>query len=512
MNLKLKQWGATLVVFGGASLVLPLLGIQLRIFNLFGPNQKAVGVAAIVVGGALWLIGIGAKGFGKGASATSAPAGSTGSGVPPPIPGISTAPTSSICPKCGAKASPTDRFCMECGGPLSPPVVPTPATPVSVGTAAKPKSKAKIGCLIFVVLFLGLLAWFFFAPSKSSTSTARTEPALPSHMAGTLTEFPVDPQAKDPLQPTSVVSQNFSSGTSSGASNPPLQTPADTLPPGVNSSAIPQVATGMTSATYRDPNSGSAPVNVHVLGGANVAAGSSIAQGIAQSAGGSMQGVRVQSPQGQTYDGYSVQTTTIMVYILINRPARNIIILYTPQAQGFPAIKRLASSVGNGRGLRDYPQLVDTYGALPANPPPGYVITSLRTFSGGDLRTTLMQGEAQMGKEAVAAVGRILEVVRLLIPERGTMALYSNARGEEKGVVIGSYGNGRKAAVAWRALAWTVGWGMKKSTTPGLDGLVMDDRSARIMLFHKGPYLGMVKVPGGASEQELGELARMVQL
>ena len=505
----LKKWGATLLVFGAASLVLPFLGIQLRIFNLFGPGQKVAGIAAIVVGGVLWMIAAAKGGSARSMNATGGPP------PVPPSPGVAAAPppipVSSACPKCGAKAGPADRFCMECGTALPAPAVATPAAAApAVATAATPKSKAKIGCLIFLLLLFGGVAWFFFGPSKSYQPSARNEPALPPHMAGTLTEFPVDPQAKDPLQPTNVVSQNFGSGGASGGQT--IQTPAETLPPGLNSNTIPQVASGMTSTTYRGPDPSSAPVNVHVLGGANVAQGSSIAQGIAQSAGGSLQGVRVQSPQGQTYDGYSVQTTTIMVYVLINRPARIIIILYTPQAQGFPAIKRLASSVGNGRGLREYPQLVDTYGALPENPPPGYVITSLRTFSGSELRTTLMQGEAQIGKEAAAALGRILEVVRLLIPERGTMALYGNARREEKGVLVGSYGTGRKAAVAWRALAWTVGWGMKKSNTAGMEGLIMEDKTARIMIFHKGPFLAMAKVPGTASEQELLDLARTVQL
>ena len=372
-------------------------------------------------------------------------------------------------------------------------------------------SVTKIGCLAFLAFIAVGLAWFLFGPSQSYQSAARSEPAVPPHMAGTLTEFPVDPNAQDPMQPTGVISQNFTPTGSSG-STPTLQTPADTLPPGLSSSTIPQVASGMTSTTYKGSGSGSPAVNVHVLGGANVAQGSSIAQGIAQSAGGSLQGVRVQSPQGQTYDGYSVQTTTIMVYVLINRSARTIIILYTPQVLGFPAIKRLASSVGNGRGLREYPKLVDTYGALPALPPPGYVITSLRTFSGGELQTTLAQGEAQLGKEAAAALGQILQVVRLLIPERGTIALYGNARREEKGVMLGNYGSGRKSAVAWRALAWTVGWGMRKRSAPGLDGLVMEDSGARIMIFRKGPFLGMVKVPQSAGEQELIDLARSVQL
>src|SRR3989442_15434528 len=96
-----KKWGTTLLVFGAASLVLPFLGIQLRIFNLFGPGQKAAGIAAIVVGGVLWMIAAA-----KGSSTRSL--NTTGIPAPvPPSPGVAAAPpvpVSNACPKCGAKS------------------------------------------------------------------------------------------------------------------------------------------------------------------------------------------------------------------------------------------------------------------------------------------------------------------------------------------------------------------------------------------------------------------------
>src|SRR4029077_9265205 len=107
MNTKLQQWGLTLVVFGAASLGLPMVGVQLRIFNLFGQNQKAAGVAAIVVGGVMWLIGAGSRGLAGSSARTASPAvAAATAGVPPPVSGNRT------CPKCGATATPGDRFCM----------------------------------------------------------------------------------------------------------------------------------------------------------------------------------------------------------------------------------------------------------------------------------------------------------------------------------------------------------------------------------------------------------------
>jgi hypothetical protein len=496
-----------LVVMGGASLILPALGMQLRIFNLFGGGSPAVSIAFIVVGAVLWLVGTASR----GAVPVSAPP------TPPSVgrgatSAVSSVPNVAKCPKCGARANPADLFCIECGNPLPQAVAAPP--PVPAAGAAAPKRGVRAGCmflLLFLVLVTSGTAWFFFGPSKSYSLPTRLEPSVPQHMAGTLTEFPVDPAPNRPMQPTGVVSQSFEPSGQPSAAAKGIQASSETFPPGLNTGVIPQVASAMTSCTYRiDPNS--PPVHVHVLqAGTNIAVAGQFAQGVAQSTGGTLQNARVQSPQGLTYEGYGVRSATILVYILFNRNAGNIIILYTPQPQGFEAVQRLAGSVGNGRGLLDYPQIVDTYTALPAVPPPGYRMTGIRGFTGGELRSAMGQAQAEMGKDVVAALAQILEAVRLLIPERGTLALYEDSRRQEKGVLIGSYGSSGKASVAWRVFFWTFGWGMKKNNSLGFDALIAADQEARIMLFQKGPYIGMAKVPGSSSEQELLSLATSLQ-
>ncbi|HJT80270.1 MAG TPA: zinc ribbon domain-containing protein [Chthoniobacterales bacterium] len=508
MKNRLQQWGATLLVFGLASLGLPMVGVQLRIFNLFGQYQKEAAIGAIAIGAVMWLIGAASRGGTASAAATPvAPAAAANPGMPPPVPSPRT------CPKCGAAAAAGDRFCMSCGSALPQPATMPPPVPVATPPAvAKPKSHFALGCLAIIVLLLGGIAWFFFGPSKQLTAGGRQPPALPTAVAGTMTEFPVDPEPKNPMQPTSVVSQTFNNPGLTTGSTPSLQAPKETLPPGLSGGNIAQVAQGMTSTTYRDPSSAGAPVNVHVLGGANVNQAGSIAQGIAQSTGGTLQGVRVQSPRGQTYDGYSMQTATVMVYVLVNRPASTIIIMYTPQPDGFVAIRRLASSVGNGQGLAAYPQLINTYGALPASPPPGYVVTTVRTFTGGELRAALTQNEAELGKEATQALQKAFEAFQMFIPEEGTMAVYNNSFRQEKGVLVGRYSNARKAAVCWRVLAWTVGWTMKKTTVSGMDGLTFKDSNTGVIILRKGPFLAMAMVPGNAAETELLDLAGGIQL
>ena len=49
----MKQIGSFLLIAGLASFVLPVVGLQLKIFNAFGENQTMAGVGAIVLGGVL---------------------------------------------------------------------------------------------------------------------------------------------------------------------------------------------------------------------------------------------------------------------------------------------------------------------------------------------------------------------------------------------------------------------------------------------------------------------------
>jgi hypothetical protein len=53
----MKQVGSFLLIAGLASFVLPLVGLQLKIFNAFGESQTMAGIVAIVLGGILLVAG-----------------------------------------------------------------------------------------------------------------------------------------------------------------------------------------------------------------------------------------------------------------------------------------------------------------------------------------------------------------------------------------------------------------------------------------------------------------------
>lgn len=129
----LKRWGVTLLVLGVGSFILPLLGMQFRILNVFGDAQPIVGIGMAVLGGALLLIGL--------VTGNSAPALNTTrpnlpvNRVPPPprvAAPIAARPRNepSRCTRCGDLLQPGNSFCAECGHRItvvartfSPPVV-----------------------------------------------------------------------------------------------------------------------------------------------------------------------------------------------------------------------------------------------------------------------------------------------------------------------------------------------------------------------------------------------------
>ena len=53
----MKKLGTYLLIFGIGSFVLPLVGLQFKIFNAMGESQGMVGAGAVVLGGLLLVMG-----------------------------------------------------------------------------------------------------------------------------------------------------------------------------------------------------------------------------------------------------------------------------------------------------------------------------------------------------------------------------------------------------------------------------------------------------------------------
>src|SRR5207249_2032335 len=95
-------------------------------FNLFGGGQTAAGIAAIVLGAILVLVGL--IGSGAKSSPSQRPAAAMSAPLSPALPQSNgrvdnpptlATPARSTCPRCKSAVSAGDRFCLECGTPLT---------------------------------------------------------------------------------------------------------------------------------------------------------------------------------------------------------------------------------------------------------------------------------------------------------------------------------------------------------------------------------------------------------
>ena len=124
----MRKWGLTLLVIGIASLILPLLGLQLRIFNLFG-GRKEVSLVAIGIGAVLYL---------ASRSRDRRPAEKK---APAPSPVKRTETQESTCAACGVKNAPGDRFCGACGAVLASVALPSAPTCGNCGAVLSPEER-----------------------------------------------------------------------------------------------------------------------------------------------------------------------------------------------------------------------------------------------------------------------------------------------------------------------------------------------------------------------------------
>jgi hypothetical protein len=53
----MKKLGTYLLIFGVGSFVLPLFGLQFKLFSAMGESQGMVGAGAVVLGGLLMVMG-----------------------------------------------------------------------------------------------------------------------------------------------------------------------------------------------------------------------------------------------------------------------------------------------------------------------------------------------------------------------------------------------------------------------------------------------------------------------
>ncbi len=417
-----------------------------------------------------------------------------------------------ICTACGAPVLGLESFCRNCGHAAPAPML---------GRRTSTGKLALMGTItsVVVIALTGGILWFTLFRGLAYTPPDRKPPEIPTRLAGTMTEFPVDTGSDaDPgghMEPGSVITQDFTSG---GATKGSQEVPPKWLPPGVTRQRLPQVAGSMTSSRYgpRSPKSGTTATSLteiylHVLRALQNQApqlAEELARSVAQATGGSRSGVRVQSPRGPIYTGSRIQSPQVSVYVLNKQDSDIVIIIYGPSAAAREATARLASNVGNGEGLNDSPTIQTTIWTLPRQPPTDFVLQSVNTLSGDELFSSADFQSAGNDEQTRELINK----VRQFIPERITSARYRDASRRDWNVVVYDYESTRRAWNTWFFLRWTVGLGGQSVTVSGTDGLYADTNEGRVLVFQKGPYLIAIQGPSGSAVPTLVDLAGRLQV
>lgn len=419
-----------------------------------------------------------------------------------------------FCPNCRQPAESFDVFCGNCRYQIPPPIV--SAVPMSRPVSSVGKLiLTSILTVVFSLGLYGLGGWLVLGREIAYTPPTRTKPVLPKYVEGTMTEFPVDPSTNSSVQPASVITQNWSQGSSSTISVPPTW-----LPPGVKAETISHRANTMVSANYRSKTavsktSTSSPSNktarvddqvyVHVLDVPSNQAGISneMVNSISSTTGGERTGVKVQNPNGNTYIGSRIRNQQNTTYVLNKQNADTVIVIYAPSPEEFETADRLARSVGNGQGLNDYPEVQASIWTLPPAPPE-LELQEVYTLTGEDILRSITELERSSTQEQAPEIENLIQQVKQFIPERITQARYLDNHNQEWGIIVGDYESTRRALTNWSILSWSgLIQNSKTITISGVEGLLISEGVQQFIFFQKGPYMVIIAAPKNASFDKL---------
>jgi hypothetical protein len=528
---RLAQWGATLVVLGIGSFVLPMVGMQFRIFDLLAPAQPGAGIGCAVVGAILLLVSLRKKAPVQQSSAQQSVATKPQQVARPAViaPRVkeATPMTNSgssapgFCGSCGAALQAGEQFCGSCGAantpepaavaaaspPIQPREVPPPVAD-SAPPAIAPKKKSMFGKVALItlgVLVLAGLGWFAYSSGLLHKAAAKQPPALPKGVTGTLTEFPIDTATLNPTHPSNVTTQPLDP-------NHPPTLPQNSLPPGITPRVLTNHGTSITSAQYKSKPQDS-PVNVHVVDvkGSSADAARTMAATITSSSPGAITtGVDMLGTTGEKYSGFKIKSPQSQTYVFGKENAPVVIMIYAPDAGTIDASDRLAKSIGNGGGLNSDPGVSDVMSVLPYSLPAGVELVEMRTYDVADLVSPqqLMEAFGQQGSDASSYASQ----VQRFLPDRLVAGRYRDTAGKEFNLLVGDYGSTISAYKTWLFLRATAGLAnMTSMDVHGTNGLTVAQDGQRYVLFQSGVHLAVLAGPDEQSGGRVMQLADALQ-
>src|SRR5207244_3375322 len=184
-----------------------------------------------------------------------------------------------------------------------------------------------------------------------------------------------------------------------------------------------------------------------------------------------------------------------------------VIIVYAPTPEAIPVAERLSTCIGNTQGLDD-PELASSIDVLPAAPPGGLVLDWLWTWTKAETDQAAWQQAAGGDPEAA----RALQSLQAWLPEVLTVASYTDGARDFAAAVC-LFDSERTARLLWTGFRWTAGASAKGHVRIlGVEALYFEDAGGIVLVFGKGPYIGLLHAPAGATLQDLQSLAETLQL
>lgn len=402
-----------------------------------------------------------------------------------------------LCPSCGSMASPGEAFCGECGKPLPPAIQSAPRL-----KRTNAFQLAAVGAVLVAVFVggSGAAGWSLLGSRLAYSPPKRTAPALPTRMAGSMKEFPIDTAKEGKAKPDAVVAETY---LADGATS---KVPETWLPKGVDRSSIPRKAKSLTAATYREKKTDK-PVSVTVLeprDGTTDLSGT-IASEIGKT-GGEKTGIEVTSPDGGTYTGVKVTQPQTQIYILTSSGTGDTIIIYASDPSVFDTADRLASNLGNGAGLAEVPADGDENPIflLPPALPPGLTLTDVQSLTAEDVISQAEWREAESKAGSDAQVQQALAAVRQFLPVRWTVAEYRDGANRKWSAAILDYGDVRRTWLMMQVFRnFLEAAELRPVEVRGVQGWAGKSGSATSLIFQKGPYIAIVDSPEGTPQSAL---------
>ena len=402
---------------------------------------------------------------------------------------------SGACPNCNEAIQPGDEFCGNCGAAIGKLPAKERMSAMTMGITAIPIAAVIFGLSYFAGNMAANQIFAYNPPARSA-------PAMPSAVGGTLSYFPLDKRNSGSAQPQTLSVDNLSEEIPSGSSR--VQTATASLPPGVTRDGLKQVANSVSTSVYKG---GAAPVTVNVAkpSGGNSNAGNEIAGQIAAATGGSEQGVNVNPPSGPALTGERIDSKDKVVICLwpTEDPSEAVIIIHTTPA-GAADAEALAQGIGTS-SESDGPKLPGI-SVLPAETPEHLELIDFHS----ETLDGFLAGPAD-SPNPPELIAFMRQTLGWLLPNNVTNAAYLGSDGLEYGVAILDYGRYDRGWVVQQVFRSDAKQN-EPLQMPGFEGFVSKESDRLMVVAQKGPYLVLFDAPVNADINVVKRIVAGLQL